>query len=163
MVLLASNYDQSKYFKAADMPQEKKLRIKDVTEEYIGEGNKERKLCVWFTNDARGLVLNRTNNRTLRGAFGDACDAWRGKIVVVFPTQDDFRGRMVPVLRVRIPAPKEGNGQTVKPPPAPNPPADDGLDIPASLRRAPKGTQSATAVDPAELDVDDDLNDEINF
>ena len=155
MVLIASNYDQSKYFKAADMPQEKKLRIKDVTEEEIGMGqDKERKLCVWFTNDARGLVLNKTNNRTLRGAFGDACDGWKGKIVVVFPTQDEFRGRMVPVLRVRIPPPKQapaaGNGQRA---------IDDG--IPESLRRV-----SATKVkqpEPAEIDVDDELNEEIPF
>ena len=33
--------------------------------------DKEKKLVVWFTNDERGLVLNKTNNRTLRGAFGD--------------------------------------------------------------------------------------------
>jgi hypothetical protein len=144
-MLLASAYDQSKYFKAADMPTEKKLRIKDVTEEEIGtDKDKERKLCVWFTNDARGLVLNRTNNRTLRGAFGDDCDGWKGKIVVVFPTQDDFRGRMVPVLRVRIPPPKQataGNGQTA-----------DG--IPDVLRRTPVKTEQ---VDPAV--IDDDLDD----
>jgi hypothetical protein len=153
-MLLASSYDQTRFFKAADMPQEKKLRIKDVTEEEIGvDKDKERKLCVWFTNDARGLVLNRTNNRTLRGAFGDACDGWKGKIIVVFPTQDDFRGRMVPVLRVRILPPKQaaaGNGQTTR---------DDG--IPDVLRR----TQAVKAkqIDPAEIDGDDDLNDEINF
>jgi hypothetical protein len=29
-MLLASAYDQSRYFKAADMPAPKKLRIKDV-------------------------------------------------------------------------------------------------------------------------------------
>ena len=29
MVLLASAYDQSRFFKAADLTQEKKLRIKD--------------------------------------------------------------------------------------------------------------------------------------
>ena len=153
MVLIASNYDQSKYFKAADMPTEKKLRIKDVTEEQIGMGaDKECKLCVWFTNDARGLVLNKTNNRTLRGAFGDACDGWKGKVVVVFPTQDEFRGRMVPVLRVRIPPPKQaaaaGNGQTA---------TDDG--IPNILRRAP--TIKAEQINPAE--IDDDLNDDVNF
>ena len=92
---------------------EKKLRIKDVTEEEIGVGpDKEKKLCVWFTNDERGLVLNKTNNRTLRGAFGDNFTGWKGKIIVVYPTTDEFRGRMVPVLRVRIPPPKEGNGQT---------------------------------------------------
>src|SRR5262249_46753357 len=113
--------------------------------------DKDRKLVVWFTNDTRGLVLNKTNNRTLRGAFGDACDGWKGKIVVVFPTQDDFRGRMVPVLRVRIPPPKQaaaGNGQ---------PAIDDG--IPEILRRAP--AIKAEQISPAE--IDDDLNDDVNF
>jgi len=157
-MLLASAYDQSKYFKAADIPQEKKLRIKDVTEEEIGVGrDKERKLCVWFTNDTRGLVLNRTNNRTLRGAFGDACDGWKGKIIVVFPTQDDFRGRMVPALRVRIPSPKlpaaAGNGQTA---------IDDG--IPNILRRMPAGSEKGPPqLDPADIDVDEELNDDLNF
>jgi len=149
-MLLASAYDQSKYFKAADIQQEKKLRIKDVTEEEIGVGrDKERKLCVWFTNDTRGLVLNRTNNRTLRGAFGDACDGWKGKIIVVFPTQDDFRGRMVPVLRVRIPPPRQaaGNDQTT---------IDDR--IPDSLRRVP--ATKTKQIDSAEIDIDDELNDE---
>ena len=37
-MLLASAYDQSRYFKAADIQAEKKLRIKDVTEEEIGVG-----------------------------------------------------------------------------------------------------------------------------
>ena len=59
MVVLASEYDQSKYFRAADHTQEKKLRIKDVTEEWIGTGaDKEKKLVVWFTNHEHGLVLN---------------------------------------------------------------------------------------------------------
>src|SRR5262249_2643427 len=151
-MLLASNYDQSRYFKAADQQTEKKLRIKNVTEEIIGAGDdKERKLCVGFKNDERGLVLNKTNNRTLRGAFGDACDGWKGKIIVLFPTQDDFRGRMVPVLRVRIPPPKQpaGNGQTA---------IDDG--IPEILRRTPvKAKQS----DPAHIDADEELNDEVGF
>jgi hypothetical protein len=151
-MLLASTYDQSKYFKAADVTAEKKLRIKDVTVEELGVGkDTEKKLCVWFTNDARGLVLNKTNNRALRGAFGDACDGWKGKIVVVFPTEDDLRGRMVPVLRVRIPPPKQaaaGNGQTI---------VDEG--IPEFLQRTPvKAKQPDTA------EIDPELNDDIpNF
>ena len=124
-MLLASAYDQSRYFNATDMKVAKKLRIKDVTEEEIGVGqDKEKKLCVWFTTDPRGLVLNKTNNRTLRGEFGDDCAGWKGKIIVVYPTTDEFRGRMVPVLRVRVPPPKERNGQSVaaKPkPPVPSP------------------------------------------
>jgi hypothetical protein len=67
MVLLASTYDQSRFFKAADLTQEKKLRIKQVTEESVGTGrDKEQKLVVWFTNDEHGLVLKKGNNRTIR-------------------------------------------------------------------------------------------------
>jgi hypothetical protein len=147
MVILASNYDQSRFFKAEDLTTEKKLKIKAVTEEEIGMGkDMEKKLVVWFTNDRRGLVLNRVNNRTLRGAFGDVCEGWVGKIIVLFPTTAEFRGTMKPALRVRIPPPK-GNGQAqaavnpVKPPRAP----------------------TAAAIEPAEIDADDDLNDEINI
>ena len=129
MVLLASAYDQSKYFKAADLTQEKRLRIKAVTEEEIGVGkDKEQKLVVWFTNDEHGLVLNKTNNRAIRGAFGDDCSGWIGKIIVLFPTQDEFRGKMGPAMRVRIPSPKQaaGNGQgqaaAAKAPAEPPPP-----------------------------------------
>jgi len=147
MVLIASNYDQSRFLKAADLPGEKKFRIKSVTEEEVGIGkDKERKLVVWFTNDVRGLVLNRVNNRTMRGAFGDTCESWTGKIVVMFPTMAEFRGEMKPALRVRIPPPKQaaGNGQR-----------DDG--IPEILRRAPAAKQ------PDPVEVDDDLNDEITI
>jgi len=128
MVLLASQYDQSRFFKAADLTQEKKLRIKNVTEESVGTGrDKEQKLVVWFTNDEHGLVLNKTNNRTIRGAFGDDCAGWTGKIIILFPTQDEFRGKMGPAMRVRIPPPKQataGNGQgqaAAKPAPAAEP------------------------------------------
>jgi hypothetical protein len=145
MVLLASNYDQSRFLKAADLSGEKKFRIKSVTEEEVGVGkDKERKLVVWFTNDARGLVLNRVNNRTIRGAFGDTCESWTDKIIVAFPTMAEFRGEMKPALRVRIPPPK-GNGQPTAKPATPPP--------------AP----AAAAIDPTETEIDDDLNDEITI
>ena len=81
MVLLASSYDQSRFFKAADLDAEKKLRIKSVTEEQVGVGaEQQKKLVVSFINDERGLVLNKTNNRVLRGAFGDDCAGWVTKI-----------------------------------------------------------------------------------
>ena len=124
MVLLASNFDQSRFLRAEDVPQEKTLRIKTATEEVIGMGaDREQKLVLWFTNTEKGLVLNRTNNRAIRAAYGDPVDGWAGKPVVVFQTQADFRGRLVPALRVRIPPPKQasGNGQTAKPTPVEEP------------------------------------------
>jgi hypothetical protein len=107
-MVLASKYDQSQWMKAADLDEgeELLLKIKDVTEETVGAGkDKETKLCVWFTNHKKGLLLNKTNNRTLRGAFGDETDEWIGKRVVVFVLETE-RG---PGPRVRIPTPK-GNG-----------------------------------------------------
>ena len=59
MVLLASNFDKSKYLKAADLNKEKKFQIKSATDEVVGMGDdKEHKLILWFTNDDRGLVMN---------------------------------------------------------------------------------------------------------
>src|SRR5262245_65901190 len=110
MVLLASSYDQSKYFNAEDFApgQEKKLKIKTVTEELIGIGaDQKKKLTVWFTNSEKGLPLNRTNDRTLRGAFGDEVSAWTNKIFMLYRTEAEFRGRMVPALRIRIAPPKQ--------------------------------------------------------
>ena len=111
MVLLASNFDKSKYLKAADLDKEKKFRIKSATDEVVGMGDdKEHKLILWFTNDEHGLVMNRTNIRVLREAFGDTVDSWAGKIIIVYPTSVDFRGKLVPALRVRIPSPKQSVG-----------------------------------------------------
>src|SRR6516165_5762861 len=111
MALLASNYDQSHFLKADDIDGERKFRIKTVTEEMVGT-EKEKKLVVWFTNDAKGLVLNKTNNRVLRGAFGDNTAGWAGKIIVAFSTMVEMGGKMVQGLRVRIPPPKQAGSTT---------------------------------------------------
>jgi len=139
MVLLASNYDKSRFFKADDLDGDRQLRIKGVTEELVGAGaEKEKKLVVWFTNDERGLVLNRLNNRTLRGAFGDDTAGWAGRVIIIFAMMVEMRGKMVPGLRVRIPPPKHGGAEvTINPKPSsngqtvaakPKPPVDDELD-----------------------------------
>jgi hypothetical protein len=163
MPLLASAYDQSRFFKAADLKGEKKFRIKNVTEELVGtEGQKEKKLVVWFTNDERGLVLNKTNNRAIRSAYGDDTADWVGKIIVVFPTMVDVRGKMTPALRVRIPPPKQAAAA------APSPEAVQSGNGAAAVAPTQKLMAAAPPVDP-ELEDDpvkplaDELNDEINF
>jgi hypothetical protein len=143
MVLLASAFDQSKFMNAGDFVSEKALRIKAVTVENMPRG--EQKPVLWFTNHQKGLILNKTNNRTLRGSFGDDMEKWAGKVIFVYPTQTDFGGKTVGALRVRIPPPKQattgaGNGQPAKVakpaaakdgevlPPEPKPPLADDLD-----------------------------------
>jgi hypothetical protein len=149
MVLLASSYDQSKFFRAEDLKEEKLLKIKGATEEMVGQGaDQEKKLVVWFTNSKKGLPLNRTNNRTIRGAYGDDTAGWPGKIITVFPTQAPFRGNMVGALRVRIP-PKE------------NPRITTG---PQATKPAKAAAMPAPAPEPElEQDLDLDSDDEIEF
>ena len=164
MVLLASDYDKSRFLKADDFEGERKLRIKGVTEELVGAGaDKEKKLVVWFTNDERGLVLNRVNNRTFRGAFGDDTAGWAGKVIIIFPMMVEMRGKMVPGLRVRIPPPKHGGptAATVKPKPSgngqtavaakPKPPVEEKLD---DVDEAPAKSDTSDA---------DEFDDEVQF
>jgi hypothetical protein len=165
MVLLASDFDKSKYLKAEDLKAEKKFRIKAVTVEEVGE-KKEQKLVVWFTNDERGLVLNKTNNRTIRNAFGDDTKAWEKMIIAVFPTMVDMRGKLTPGLRVRIPPPKQA--AAAAPAPKPATPSGNGVGT-AAVKPLPAQQTAATApVDPELEDeppksLAEDLDDEIPF
>jgi hypothetical protein len=153
MVLLASAFDQSKFMNAGDFVSEKALRIKAVTVESMPRG--EQKPVLWFTNHQKGLILNKTNNRTLRGSFGDDMEGWAGKVLVVYPTQTDFGGKTVGALRVRIPPPKQattgataGNGQPAK----------------AAKPAKPVAAKSPEAPLPEpKPSLADDLDDEIGF
>jgi hypothetical protein len=148
LVLLASMYDQSRFLRAEDLTQDKVLRIKSVTEELVGQGaDQQKKLVVWFTNSPKGLVLNRINNRTIRGAYGDDVAGWTGKLIVVFPTQAELRGRLVGALRVRIPPPKQAKTSVAAPP------TQEATKPAAATKPAPAA--------PPEPEADPDLDDEI--
>ena len=140
-MLLASDYDKSKYFKATDLDREKKFRIKNVTEEPLndGKGKTEKKLCLWLTNDLRGLILNKTNLRTLKGAFGDDTAGWAAKVIAIFPIMADngkqgLRVRILPPKQVAAAAPPtqpaspSGNGAAAAPPTKAAPPVDPELE-----------------------------------
>jgi hypothetical protein len=165
MVLRASDFDKSPYFRAEDLQTEKKFRIKEVTAEEVGE-KKEQKAVVWFKNDKRGLVLNKTNNRAIRGAFGDDMDGWKEKIIIVVPTMTDFRGKLVPALRVRIPSPKQataGNGQAVTAAPPPSQPVQVAQPAQAPQPPAQELDEFGQPQSPEKPSLSDDLDDEITF
>ena len=130
MPLYASDFDQSKYIKAADLGPtgtEKRLKIKACTKETVGE-KEEAKACVWFTTYTKGLLLNKTNLRTLRCALGDNMDGWAGRIIILYVTPVSNRGAMVDGVRLRIPPPKDDSGAPAAPAPKPPPveePDDD--------------------------------------
>jgi hypothetical protein len=149
---------------ADDVEGGRKLRIESVAPEVVGVGaEKEEKLVVWFKNDKRGLALNRVNNRTLRGAFGDDTAGWIGKVIIIYKAMVEMRGKMVPGIRVRIPPPKQ-SGQAVvatKPKPSGNgqsavaakskPPVDEELEDEPPAQPPVKATDA------------DEFDDEIDF
>jgi hypothetical protein len=112
MVLLASAFDQSRYWRADDLTEPKRFRIKKVMVEVVGRGrDREEKLAVAFADEDRLLILNKTNNRTLRGAFGDDTTKWVGGVIELFRTQTE----MGDGIRIRIPPPKQPSGNGEKP------------------------------------------------
>jgi hypothetical protein len=147
-MLLASAFDKSRYMRADDLKKTTTLRIKSATAEMVNDrGGQVQKLVVWFTNHEKGLVLNKTNNRAIRGKFGDDTEGWVNKLITLFTVHTEVSGKPVLGLRVGFPPPKQqasGNGQTA-PTPAPQPAAE----APA-MRPIPA----------AEPD-DDEMNDEI--
>ena len=155
-MVLASDFDKSKYFRAEDLQSEKKFRIKEVTVDQIAN---EDKLIVWFTNDKRGFVLNKTNNRVLRAAFGNDVSNWKDEVLIIFPTMVPFGGKTVPALRVRIPPPKQaaatGDGQAVA-----APPQQPSRSTQSVQRQLDEFGQTQSSEKPS---LSDDLDDEIRF
>ena len=87
---------------------------------------------------------------------------WRSgdRIIIIFPTTADYRGRTVGALRVRIPPPKTvAEAQNVfAPPAAPIPPATNGNAAPANPVHVNPASTVAQQSEP-----DPDLDDEIPF
>src|SRR5262245_23010757 len=94
--------------------------IRDLVEERIGtDGNGEMKWVVYFHEDERGLVLNKTNMTTIAKLHGEETDDWVGKKIALFTTVVEFKDERVKALRVRSKPPK------AKAAPAPDSDADD--------------------------------------
>ncbi len=91
----------SLYLKSSDLAgQMVKVQISDVKSEEIGT---DRKMIMYFVGKQKGMVLNKTNAKTLAEQFGDETDNWIGAQIEIFSMKVDYQGRMVDGLRVRIP------------------------------------------------------------
>ena len=96
----------SKWLKASDLDGKPRLvTVKRFSVEQIVEGKTGP--VVWFQEEEKGLGLNITNGKTIEKVCGSADpDEWKGKAIVLYPTETEFRGETVDCIRVR--APKKG-------------------------------------------------------
>lgn len=74
--------------------------------EEVGQ-SKDRCPVLYFQGQQKGLVLNRTNGKTIATMYGDETDAWMGKPIELFATTTEFRGETKPCIRVSPAAPQQ--------------------------------------------------------
>ncbi len=92
----------SKYLRAADLEdQEKLVTMKHVQIEEIS--GSEHKPVLYFVEETKGMVLNKTNSKIIAKAYGDDTESWPTKKVVMYPAMVDLRGDMVEAIRLRTP------------------------------------------------------------
>jgi hypothetical protein len=103
-----SEMQPSKYLKATDAEDgDLILTMSEVKEETLGMGsNAEKKWVLYFEEQPKGLVLNKTNMNTIAKLYGDDTDDWEGKKVTLFATEVQFQSEMVEALRIRSKPPK---------------------------------------------------------
>ena len=89
----------SRFLRASDL-NNKPLRvvIESIKREDIGG---EPKVIVSFLDGTKALIVNKTNARAIAKALGDETGGWIGKPITLIPTEVDFRGDLVPGIRVR--------------------------------------------------------------
>ena len=66
-----------------------------------------RKPVMYFQRAKRGLIVNRTNWRTVADLYGDESDNWTGKRIVLVPAMVDAYGKQTKAVRVRPSRPTE--------------------------------------------------------
>lgn len=80
------------------------------------------KPAIYFREEERGLIINKTVTNQIAVMYGDETDDWIGKQIVVYVDNNvTYGGKPTPALRVRKPK------QAAKPapPPEPDPVRDD--------------------------------------
>jgi hypothetical protein len=93
----------SDYLKAADLQgHEITVTMSNVKIETVG---KDRDLLpvLYFQGKEKGLVLNKTNGRTIAALYGDEMDDWGGGEIVLYEEMVEFQGKRGPAIRVRAP------------------------------------------------------------
>ncbi len=109
------NTDQiypSKYLKAGDVSETpQSFTIKSIEMEEVGR-EKQPRLVLYFQDEPKGFVCNKTNLNTIAKALGTKeTDDWVGKAIKLYSTEVQFQDEMVEAIRVSLkPGQNKGPG-----------------------------------------------------
>jgi hypothetical protein len=96
----------SDYLKSSDIEGQQVIyTIKSVAIEEIGQERDQRPV-VYFDETDKGLVLNKTNSRTISDEYGLETDDWVGRQIALYEKMVEFSGKEVPAIRIKMPRAK---------------------------------------------------------
>jgi hypothetical protein len=94
----------SQYLKGDDIEPGETVTIKVVRDELVGM-DQESKPVLYLDEYERGIVLNKTNARSLVKVYGDDETTWPGKKIVLHTEAVSFRGETTNAIRMQAAAP----------------------------------------------------------
>jgi hypothetical protein len=140
-----SMYD-SNYLYAFDLKgRDVTVTIKEVKAVKVTNAQKkeQKKPLVTFkeSKDARGLVLCKTNGKSIAAMYGNDTDAWPGKRITLFAAMVDAFGATVEAIRIRplIPKPSAKGGEFADAETMPAPEAPDHAELDESRQPGMEG------------------------
>lgn len=74
-------------------------KITAVKYETVG---KDQRLVVRLEGTSKLFVLNKTNASTIAMRYGTETDSWAGGDIVLYPSQTEYQGKLVPCIRVKV-------------------------------------------------------------
>jgi hypothetical protein len=89
----------SRFLRCADLDgRPMRVTIAGISREDISG---EQKVVMAFSNGAKKLILNKTNARAIARILGNETRAWAGHDILLTPAEVDFKGDLVPSIRVK--------------------------------------------------------------
>jgi hypothetical protein len=129
---------KSEWLKCEDVPDEGLVVTIDSydVKDFNNDGKHDRKPVLYFKEDIKALVLNKTNAGTITTIVGsDELDDWVGHKITLVPRQVEFSGKQVWAIRVLMPR-RQANRA-------------------ATAAQAPRGRAAAAELDEAMPPADD--------
>lgn len=98
--------NKSEWLKCDDVPDEGLTATIDSYEvkDFNNDGKRDRKPVLYFKEDIKALVLNKTNAGTITTIVGsDELDDWIGHKITMIPREVEFSGKQVWAIRIQSP------------------------------------------------------------
>lgn len=105
-----SMYDRD-YIGSWDLPEGKDVvvtisKVVAASLPVAGTSKTQKRPILHFEGKEKGMVMNRTNGKTIAALYGPKVEAWIGKQIALYVVEVPFGSEIIPAIRVRPSIPK---------------------------------------------------------